>query len=338
VADPLFLPRSKRSLATAIVASLAAVIVGLIPATHGYAAPQPSVQEIEKQIDQLWNQLEPLVEQYNGVHYQLTQNLAKQAALTKQLEPLQMQVDLSMTRVGVLSARLYESGPGSNIAALLSADSPETFLGQLTTLNQMARAQQAQISSTRDQLAAYNKQKAPIDALIAQQQQQDAELSAKKKQISAQMDQLQQLRQAAYGSAGPGAGGSLKPVACPVTYIGGAAGKAIAYACAHIGSRYVWATAGPSTFDCSGLTQAAWASAGYSLAHYTVTQKQQTMRVSFADLRPGDLVFYFGDIHHVAIYAGGGWVVHAPHPGDWVRMAKMSQVGSVNSYGRVRGS
>src|SRR5262249_9721241 len=162
-----------------------------------------------------------------------------------------------------------------------------------------------------------------------------------KQQIQAQMDQLQKLRTQAYGAAGTAPGGSLKPVACPVTYVGGAAGKAIGYACAHIGAPYVWAAAGPTTFDCSGLTlaaqaavgpttfdrsgltMAAWAAAGFSLAHFTVTQKQQTLRISAADLRPGDLVFYFGDVHHVAIYAGGGWVVHAPHPGDRVRMAKM---------------
>jgi cell wall-associated NlpC family hydrolase len=336
VAVPLTLPRSKRSLARAFVASLVAVIVGLLPAAHAHAAP--SAQEIEAQIDKLWNQLEPLVEQYNGVRYQLTQNQAKQAALTKQLAPLQMQVDLAMTRVGALSAGLYERGPGSNVAAMLSAGTPDNFLGQLTMLNQLARVQQAQISATKDQVDAYNRQKAPLDALVAQQQQQVADLSAKKKQITAQMDELQKLRQAAYGSAGAAAGGSLKPVACPVTYIGGAAGKAIGYACAHIGAPYVWAAAGPTSFDCSGLTQAAWASAGFSLAHYTVTQKQQTLRISATDLRPGDLVFYFGDVHHVAIYAGGGWVVHAPHPGDRVRMAQMGQVGSINSYGRVRGS
>jgi cell wall-associated NlpC family hydrolase len=338
VAEPLFLPRSKRRFATVLFASVAAVIVGLLPAAHAHAAPAPNAQQIEAQIDALWNQLEPLVEQYNGLHYQLQQNLAKQATLTQQLAPLQMQVDLSMTRVGAISASLYEMGPGSNVAALLSADSPDDFLGQLTAINAMARQQQLQISSTRDQVNAYNKQKAPLDALIQQQQQQATQLAAKKQQIQGQMDQLQKLRTQAYGASGSAPGGVLKPVACPVVYVGGAAGKAIGYACAHIGAPYVWAASGPTNFDCSGLTMAAWAAAGFSLAHFTVTQKQQTIRIGFGDLRPGDLVFYFGDIHHVAIYAGGGWVVHAPHPGDRVRMAKMSEIGSINSYGRVRGS
>ena len=63
------------------------------------------VTEVEAQIDKVWAQLEPLVEQYNGVHYQLTQNQAKQAALLKQMGPLQTQVDLAQAVDG-LSAKL----------------------------------------------------------------------------------------------------------------------------------------------------------------------------------------------------------------------------------------
>src|SRR5882762_262119 len=95
-------PRTLRSLATAVLMSAAALLVGLAPATHAYATPSPA--EVQKQIDDLWNQLEPLVEQYNGVHAQLQQNQAKQATLMKQLQPLQTQVDLAMTRVGALSS------------------------------------------------------------------------------------------------------------------------------------------------------------------------------------------------------------------------------------------
>src|SRR2546429_7262670 len=96
----------------AIAAAFLAVVAGLVPATHAYATPNP--QEVEAQIDQLWAQLEPLIEKYNGVHDQLNQNLAKQAALTKQLEPLQIQVDLAMARAGAISAQPPETGPGRN--------------------------------------------------------------------------------------------------------------------------------------------------------------------------------------------------------------------------------
>jgi cell wall-associated NlpC family hydrolase len=316
----------------AVTAALVAVIAGLAPATHAYAAPSP--QEVEAQIDQLWSQLEPLIEKYNGVHDQLNQNLAKQAALTRQLQPLQMQVDLAMARVGAISAQLYETGPGSRVAALLSAGSPDALLEQMSLLDQLARHQQQTISVTQDQLATYNKQKAPLDALIGQQRQQDADLAAKKQQIQAQLDQLQKLRTQAYGASG-NAGGSLKPVACPVTYIGGAAGKAVAYACSKIGSPYQWGAAGQTTFDCSGYTMASWAAAGVSLAHYTVTQRQQTTAISAANLRPGDLVFYGSPAYHVALYMGGGWVSHAPKPGDQVRLAPIAGPGRPSGYGRV---
>src|SRR2546430_3807750 len=207
----------------AIAAAFLAVVAGLVPATHAYATPNP--QEVEAQIDQLWAQLEPLIEEYNGVHDQLNKNLAKQAELAKQLEPLQMQVDLAMSRVGAISAKLYETGPGSNAAALLSAGSPDALLSGLAMLDQVARHQQQTISVTKDQLNQYNQQKAPLDALVAQQRQQDADLAAKKQKIQAQVDELQKLRTQAYGSS-RGARGKLKPAARPGPHTGGAGAKA----------------------------------------------------------------------------------------------------------------
>jgi cell wall-associated NlpC family hydrolase len=317
----------------AVLAALVAVIAGLAPATHAYATPNP--QEVEAQIDQLWAQLEPLIEKYNGVHDELNKNLAKQAELSKQLAPLQMQVDLAMARVGAISAQLYETGPGSNAAALLSAGSPDALLDRLGLLDQLARHQQQTISVTKDQLNQYNQQKAPLDALIAQQRQQDADLAAKRQQIQGQLDQLQKLRTQAYGASGAPAG-NLKPVACPVTYIGGAAGKAVAYACSKIGSPYQWGAAGQSTFDCSGLTMAAWAAAGVQLGHNTVTQRNQTISISASALRTGDFVFYGSPPYHMSMYIGGGYVLHAPKAGDRVREAPIAGPGRPSGYGRVR--
>jgi peptidoglycan DL-endopeptidase CwlO len=112
-------------------------------------------------------------------------------------------------------------------------------------------------------------------------------------------------------------------VACPVDYIPGPGGVAAKKACSLIGKPYIWAAAGPDGYDCSGLTLAAWAAAGVTLRHYTNWQWSDTTPVSRADLRPGDLVFFFSDLHHMGIYVGGGWMVHAPTTGDYVRMAKI---------------
>ncbi len=96
---------------------------------------------------------------------------------------------------------------------------------------------------------------------------------------------------------------------------------AVAYALAQVGDRYVAAASGPNSFDCSGLTMAAWRRAGVSLPHYSYSQYSSTRRVSRSELRPGDLLFYFGgSAHHVSMYIGGGMMVSASNPRDGVEV------------------
>jgi cell wall-associated NlpC family hydrolase len=102
---------------------------------------------------------------------------------------------------------------------------------------------------------------------------------------------------------------------------------AIDAALAHIGDPYVWAAAGPGTFDCSGLTQWAWAKAGVSLAHYTGSQAVQGVRVQPNQLLPGDLVLFGGNVHHVGMYLGAGYMLDAPDTGAYVRVDKISWFG-----------
>ncbi|NEB97844.1 glycoside hydrolase [Streptomyces anulatus] len=95
--------------------------------------------------------------------------------------------------------------------------------------------------------------------------------------------------------------------------------KVLAFARAQIGKPYVWGASGPSSYDCSGLTQAAWREAGVTLPRTTWDQVEVGTRVATADLKPGDLVFFYDDISHVGIYKGDGMMIHAPKPGANVR-------------------
>ncbi|MFF4082330.1 NlpC/P60 family protein [Streptomyces sp. NPDC001777] len=95
--------------------------------------------------------------------------------------------------------------------------------------------------------------------------------------------------------------------------------KVLAFARAQIGKPYVWGATGPDSYDCSGLTQAAWKAAGVDLPRTTWDQVKVGTRVATADLRPGDLVFFYDDISHVGIYKGDGMMIHAPKPGANVR-------------------
>jgi cell wall-associated NlpC family hydrolase len=323
--------RGSRRALVVVLAGILAITAAMLPGAPAHATP--SITDLEAQIDQKWNQLEPLVEKYDAVHSQLQQNQAKQADLNKQLAPLQTQVSLAQVRVGAMSAQLYMNGPGSNLNALLESGSPESLADELTSLNQLARAQQKSVDAVQTQVKQYTTQKQSLDVLVAQQQKQDSDLAAQKDQINGQISQLEKLRDQAYGSSGS-SGGSLKPVICPFTATGGAGATAAKKACSLIGKPYGWGDAGPNSYDCSGLTMVAWEAAGVSLPHNAAQQHAATKRISASELQPGDLVFYGSDLHHVAMYIGGGWVVHAPTTGDHVREAKMANIGSINSYGR----
>ena len=127
--------------------------------------------------------------------------------------------------------------------------------------------------------------------------------------------------------------GVVKDVVGRVAYAGQGAGNAalaIQYALAQQGKSYVWGSTGPRTFDCSGLTMRAWQAGGVSLEHSSRQQYKQVTKVSRSAMEPGDLVFYGGSaatIHHVALYIGGGQVVHAPESGDVVKVASVDGAG-----------
>jgi len=93
-----------------------------------------------------------------------------------------------------------------------------------------------------------------------------------------------------------------------------------------LGKPYQWGAAGPNSFDCSGLTMYCYRQVGIYLSHYSGAQINSGPRVSRSNLQPGDLVFFGFPIHHVAMYIGGGQVVHAPVPGDVVRVVPLSSI------------
>lgn len=299
----------------------------------GLAHADPTPAELEAQIDQKWNEIEPLIEQHNQLKLELAANKAKQKQLGDAIMPLQQQVDSALSRVSAFSVMQYKTGRASSFNALLTTGSPDTFAEQLVMLNMLAKDEAAQIKDVIATKKQYDDQKKPIDELVAQQTEQEAAMSAKEKTINAEIAELNKLRSKAYGATGSSTG-SLRPVACPVEYSGGDAAKAAQVACQQIGKPYVWGAGGPSSFDCSGLTMYAWKAAGHTLRHYTKWQYQDTRRISRSELRAGDLVFFYSDLHHVGIYVGGGWMVHAPTSGDVVRMKKIDN-GPITGYGRV---
>jgi len=314
-----------------LVCALAAA--GVIFSGPAVAQATPSPGTVEAQIDKQWNELEPVIEQYNDVHSKLIKNRAQQKKLAAQITPLQVKVDLAMQQVRGLAIDAYKQGAPNAVNALLVTGSPTGLTDKLLYLDQLARNQRAQVADVaalRDKLTAT---KANLDLVTKSVAARDVDLAERKTAIESKITSLQKLRIQAYGSADVN-DGPFRLGPCPVDYTNDKGGRAAQKACDLIGKPYVFGSAGPNSYDCSGLTQEAWASVGVHLDHYTKDQWNQGRPVSKDELQPGDLVFYYpGSLHHVALYIGGGMVVHAPHTGDHVRMATIDR-GPIAGYRR----
>jgi peptidoglycan DL-endopeptidase CwlO len=305
------------------------VVNALLPAEA--ASADPTVAQIEAQIEALWSEAEPLIEHYNAVHEEYQQNKTRQDELQQRLEPLQREVDLGRARVGAIAASAYRGGRIGEFSSLLAGGSPRDLADQLAFVEVLARGQGRELAGVSDAKAELDRQKAPIDALVTELAKQDADLAQQRKTIEAKLNELQSLRRQAYGTTG--GTGSYRPWPCPSEYLPTPGYRAAAFACQQAGTPYVWAASGPNGYDCSGLTLAAWQQVGVYLPHNAAAQRRSMPYVNRADLQLGDLVFYYSDLHHVAIYVGDGKVMSAPTFGDFVRMVNMDR-SPIHSFGR----
>ncbi|MDX6234120.1 MAG: peptidoglycan DL-endopeptidase CwlO [Nocardioidaceae bacterium] len=118
------------------------------------------------------------------------------------------------------------------------------------------------------------------------------------------------------------------PPADPPLASGSKVEAAISFAKAQLGEPYVWGGAGPSKWDCSGLTMRAWQAAGVNLPHYAGSQYSLTKKVPVGSIKRGDLLYWSnggpGSIYHVAMYLGGGQMIQAPRPGRGVEIVSLS--------------
>jgi cell wall-associated NlpC family hydrolase len=136
-------------------------------------------------------------------------------------------------------------------------------------------------------------------------------------------------------SANTGDPGGGTTVAAPAAAANAAAQKAVDTALAQVGDPYVWGGAGPNSFDCSGLTQFAYKAAGVSLPHSSRMQSTMGTPVSLNALQPGDLVFFYSPVSHVAMYIGNGQIVHASTAGKPVKVVALAYMPGATGARRI---
>lgn len=322
-APKLITPRKTTAFAIAGVAAGSALLVQP-------GAQAETLSQAKADYNHKMQQSEAATEAYNSAN-------AQAAALQQKINSLQAQIatdtaDMASLQkaMGLQAAQQYETGGMSDSLKLALESSPQSYLDQALTNNEVS-AQEARLLKT---LAAEKSQVAQDQKLASSEmaQQQAAVASARTNKANAiaaaakAKEVISSLTAAEQQQITSGGGSNLNTVNVPVS---GRAAAAVAYAKSKLGDSYVYAAAGPSTFDCSGLTMMAWEQAGVSLPHNAAAQYDSIAHISLSQAQPGDLLFYLdgGSIGHVGIYIGDGMLIDAPHPGAYVREISLSNIG-----------
>jgi cell wall-associated NlpC family hydrolase len=224
------------------------------------------------------------------------------------------------------------------LVLLMTSGSAEQFLSQLTTLNAIAghtsdvlgevaasaaAAEQAHADAGATQTTAQR----TLDDVTARQARLEADIA----DYQAQYDALSAPQQQEVVAAHTGQSVAAAPAAAATS----AAQAAVDTALAQVGDPYVWGAGGPDAFDCSGLTQYAYAAAGTSLPHSSRMQATMGSAVSRSELQPGDLIFYYSPVSHVAMYIGNGQMVHASTSGQPVEVVSVDSMGGTTAMRRI---
>ena len=363
--------RTKVSVVILVTATTAATAFPALSGASPVDDKRRQATELQHQIDANDNQLVMLSEQLNGAKVRHDQAQAGIDEAKRRTDIAEGQRRHLRSMLSQRAAQMYKgAGSASPLAqmdvkslgeistrshyAAAAADRDDTLVTKLQKAEEALAVRQADLerqrASAEAETAAASAAKSKIDAANKQaaalKQQVNGEIATILKQEAdarAAAAQREAQRRAAAppvprAGGGSGSRGAPIPPNFPdVPAPNGGAAAAVAFAKAQVGKQYVYATSGPDTYDCSGLTAAAWQSAGVSLAHYSGAQYQETMRIGPGDLQPGDLIFYGpGGSNHVEIYIGAGAVVSASNPSSGVKLSSV-RYDSASGYGRVRG-
>lgn len=304
---------------------LAATTIAALGISLSFSSPAratPSVSDLQTQIHQQSQQFDQVVEQYNKITEDQKKTKSKINALDKKIKPLERKVDRLHRRVDTIAMTAYKGGTVGGWNALLDDSSPSHLLNGVATLDRLSASQSADIRHLANSKRDLDSRRHHLAKLYDKQSKHAKQLKAKKAKISKKIDKLKDMRVQAYGQATETA--NTNSTAQPPN-VSGRAGAVVSFAYAQLGKPYAWAAAGPGSYDCSGLTLAAWKQAGVNLPHVAADQYNMIAHINRSQIQPGDLVFY-ENLGHVAIYVGSGKVIHAPTFGEVVKVSSIDMM------------
>ncbi len=314
------------------------------------------LQRVIQTADAMAVQVSQAVEAYDAAEARRVEAQASAATTTAARMTAAARVDRARSEVGRLASASYRSGgPLADLSLVLSFRGTRDLAGRVAAVRfvgaSMARtyadlraAEDAAVELERlaveearagqEAAAAAEQARRALEVQLADRERRVAVLRAEQDTLVRALTDLDELSRAGRQRLADTWSAAEVPPPTAVDVPGDPARRAVVtYALDQLGKPYLWASSGPDSFDCSGLTLRAWEQGGVALSHYSQAQFRQSRAIDVPDARPGDLVFYAADpadpltIYHVGLYVGGGQMVEAPHPGATVRLASILRSG-----------
>ena len=345
---PLTLRRLPTVLGLAVLATGAILLFGT-----GVAAPEPAaIQQKRAQVERIQSELaaidaevERAAEAYNGARYRLGLIKVRIERNTRQILGTEADLERSRIRLAERLRSLYVNPPPTFAEVLVETGSVTAATGELDMLDEISEMDAGVVSTLKDSKARLEAlraqlivdqrqaaaqvehaaaQKQRVESLLAQRQAVlDNVKGELREMIRAEQERKRRIAAAQKAALAAARAGGYSGTALPS---GGSNAGAVAVALQQLGTPYVWGGAAPGGFDCSGLASYAFAQIGKSVPHYTGAIWSAFPHVVSGTEEPGDMVFFNGGAH-MGIYIGNGQFVHAPHTGDVVRIANLSDRG-----------
>jgi peptidoglycan DL-endopeptidase CwlO len=347
-----------------------ALLVALAGGTAAGAAPaDPKAPDaalaarakaLQAKLDAQHAEVERLAERLNATEDRRDRLQRRLAGLKARRQAAKAELDAAQLQLDEQARATYMNGPQWLLGELVGGATPTDAMRQLPMSKAALEARAAVVVDVRIRKAEVDSLNERVAADLAEAQLVHRRQDDERRQVQRLVEQLQgtldkldtQLAgyleaEAARAEAARRAAwaGYVSGVGTVQSWLqaGPVARAAVRWALAQLGDPYRWGATGPNSFDCSGLTSAAYAAAGVGIPRVSRAQWGAGPHVAVDRLLPGDLVFY-GDnpadpasIHHVGMYIGNGLMVHAPHTGDVVRVASIWRDGYVGATRIVPG-
>ncbi|WP_406380959.1 NlpC/P60 family protein [Streptomyces sp. NBC_01618] len=334
-------PGPNRGARITVLSAAAATAAATLGAATANADPQDTSRSAKARVDRLYSEAERAAEQYNAADENAGRLRGEVSRARDRAARGQEHLNRLRTALGsVVSAQYRSGGLDPSLALLLSSD-PDTYLDRAATLDRLTERRSAEVRELQQTQRTLAQTRAEAARALAELERNRAAATRHKQTVERKLTQAQQLLDALpavdradFERASRSGRYDVFPAVADLPAGSARAAAAVAAARQALGRPYIWGADGPGGFDCSGLTQWAYAQAGVSLPRTSQAQRYAGHLVPLSEARPGDLVAYRADAGHIAMYVGNGQVIHAPYPGAPVRYDPVGMM-PVSSVTRV---